>query len=111
MESNFKAAVWVPLLQQAYLAAPPTGTTCPAKGWNLCLLLLAQKSDALNSPLIFFLTTHALDDFGDECAVLGCPALLPWAPGAALCMDEAARGGGEHAMDLHDQLLGLQFPS
>ena len=107
MESNAKAVAWAPLLQQTYVSAPPTRTICPPKALNLCLTSLAQKLDALNSPLVFFLTTHAENEFGDQRVTLGCPALLPW----ALCSDEAAEWGGEQAVELHYELLGLQFLS
>lgn len=42
------------------------GTICPPKALNLCLTLLAQKLDAMNSLLVFFLTFHAENEFGDE---------------------------------------------
>lgn len=85
-------------LQQTYVSAPPTGTICPPKALNLCPTLLAQKLGALNSPLVFFLATHAENEFGEERVTLGCPAPLPG-------------GGGGQALERHLGLLGLQFPS
>lgn len=49
---------------------------CPTKALNLCLSLLAQKLRALNSPLMFFLTAHTENEFGEECVTLWYPALL-----------------------------------
>lgn len=62
-----------PHLPQA--CASCDGTIRPPNALNLCLPLLAQKSDAL----IFFLTLQAENEFGDECTTLGCSAPVPWA--------------------------------
>lgn len=111
MESHNKAAAWTPLLQQTYALAPPTGRIYPPKALNLCSTLLAQKLDTLNYPLTFCLTTHTQNECRDECVTLECPALLPWAARAALHPREAAEQGGERAVELHYELLGLQVPT
>lgn len=94
-------------MQQTHVLVPPTGTIYPPKALNLCPTLLAQELDALNYPLIFFLSAHTENECRDECFTLGCPALLPWAARAAPHSYEAA----EQAVELYYELLELQFPT